>query len=53
MRGDVNLHGVVNQKDPFYVLGLWDSPLVSFGDADQDGEIRGGDLALVLLNCRT
>ncbi|MBM4006358.1 MAG: hypothetical protein FJ292_02155 [Planctomycetes bacterium] len=48
-RGDVNLNGVVNQNDLFYVLGLWDSPLVSFGDADQDGEISGGDLALVLL----
>jgi hypothetical protein len=52
-RGDVNLNGVVNQNDLFYVLGLWDSPLVSFGDADQDGEISGGDLALVLLNFGT
>jgi len=52
-RGDVNLNGVVNQNDLFYVLGLWDSPLVSFGDADQDGEISGGDLAIVLLNFGT
>ena len=52
-RGDVNLNGVVNQNDLFFVLGLWDSPLVSFGDADQDGEISGGDLALVLLNFGT
>ena len=52
-RGDVNLNGIVNQNDLFFVLGLWDSPLVSFGDADQDGEISGGDLALVLLNFGT
>jgi len=52
-RGDVNLNGIVNQNDLFFVLGLWDSPLVSYGDADQDGEISGGDLALVLLNFGT
>lgn len=52
-RGDVNLNGVVNQFDLFYVLGLWDSPLVSFGDADGDGEVSGGDIAIVLLNFGT
>jgi len=52
-RGDVNLNGTVNQFDLFYVLGLWDSPLVSFGDADGDGEVSGGDIALVLLNFGT
>jgi hypothetical protein len=52
-RGDVNLNGVVNQNDLFFVLGLWDSPLVSYGDADQDGEISGGDIAIVLLNIGT
>ena len=51
--GDMNLNGVVNQYDLFFVLGLWDSPMASWGDADGDGEVSGGDIAMVLLNFGT
>jgi len=52
-RGDVNLNGIVNQFDLFFVIGLWDSPMANWGDADGDGEVSGGDIAMVLLNFGT
>ena len=51
--GDMNLNGFVNINDLYYWLGIQDSPFAAQGDIDGDGELSGGDIALILLNFGT
>ena len=51
--GDMNLNGVVDIRDLYYWLGIQDSPFAYQGDIDGDGELSGGDIAIILLNFGT